>query len=73
MNHWHDVEIAEERRKEMLRAADQRRLARMARPPRRPLYRRVLAWVGCRLITWGARLRARFDVSGTANAPQTAC
>jgi len=59
---WIDEAIQEERRKDMLRAAAQRRLVAQARASRRPkrLYSGALVWLGRWLEAWGRRLQARY-------------
>jgi hypothetical protein len=65
---WNDVLVQEERRKDLLREAEEYRLARLvlAGRERRPrLYYRALTWLGRRLVAWGYRLQARYGVAAT--------
>jgi hypothetical protein len=61
---WVHIMVAQEHYKDLLRQAENERLIRQARARhRRPeLYRRAMAWLGRRLVTWGASLQERaFD------------
>jgi hypothetical protein len=52
-----------ERYRDLLRQAEQHRLVQLARAehgPRNRFYYRALAWLGHRLIAWGARLQRRY-------------
>jgi hypothetical protein len=60
---WNDYRIQQERHKDLLRAAEQRRRVRAAlaaRPRPAAAYDPLLAWLGTQLIAWGWRLRARY-------------
>lgn len=62
----YDVEIAEERRRQMLREAKQYHLAKLAmaqRGRRDAVYHRTLAWIGGRLVDVGASLQERYGAS----------
>jgi len=68
---WSDVLVQQERRKDLLREAEEYRLARLvlAGRERRPrLYYRALTWLGRRLIAWGYRLLERYGAVATAPA-----
>ena len=65
---WSNVLVHQERRRELLREADEERLARQAlagRGGRRRFYCRALIWLGRRLVAWGYRLQARYGVAAT--------
>ncbi len=73
---WDQIFYEEQRRKELLRTAEQRRLVRQAlaaRGPRPGVGRRLLAGLGSRLIAWGWWLQRQFgSPQGDATAPETA-
>ena len=70
---WLDEVIQEERRKDMLRAAAQRRLVAQARASRRPerIYSGALVWLGRWLEARGQRLQARYGALAEAGMVTT--
>jgi hypothetical protein len=69
---WKDYLVAREHYKDLLREAEQERLARqaMAGGESDPhLYCRMLAWLGRRLVNWGLRLQKRY---GALDVPSIA-
>ncbi|WP_119068251.1 hypothetical protein [Aggregatilinea lenta] len=60
---WTNIEIGQIRVQELRRTADHHRMVRalQAAAPHVPAYGRVLAWVGHRLVTLGARLEGRYS------------
>ncbi len=65
MNNWQNEFMAEYRRQELLREAEQIRLERLALQshPRRPgLFRRTMFNVGNWMISAGRRLRKRYEI-----------
>jgi hypothetical protein len=63
MSSWMDEAIAEEHRKDLLRAADRRRITRQAQAARRGhtrLYSSALVRLGQWLEAWGCGLQARY-------------
>ncbi len=74
MNFDKDMRMIEEHRKDLLRQAEQYRLiqqARAGRPPRVNLWRRLLYWLGQRLINAGCLLQKRLGkhAHSAAGAP----
>lgn len=63
-----DIWAIQERNKDMLRAAQQERIARLARSngARRALHYQALAWLGRRLVALGVWLEARYGVVPSA-------
>lgn len=74
MINWIDVMVVKEMRKDELARAAKARLIRQIRgqkPVGRMWYRRWLAHLGDRLITWGQCLKARYMTEQiTWNAPE---
>jgi hypothetical protein len=66
---WNDVLAQQERYVDLRREVEQERLARHAlngRERRASPYRRVLAWLGQRLVAWGWRLQVRYGARAVA-------
>lgn len=64
MEHWRGYQARHEHYLELLTEAEQeRRISAMLanRPRKAPIFAPALAWLGRRLVIWGARLRARYD------------
>ncbi|HML24580.1 MAG TPA: hypothetical protein PKD09_23205 [Aggregatilinea sp.] len=60
---WTHIEIGQIRINELRHAADQHRMQKALRAAvlHDPAYCRALAWVGHRLVAWGARLERRYS------------
>ncbi len=74
MVNWNDVLAQQERYKDLLREAEKAQLVRQAaagRGRRDGLHRRVLTWLGLRLVAWGCYLQARYGVAVEVAAPCT--
>ncbi len=67
---WNTIEMAREHCDDLLRVAEQERLARQARAghlrPHHSVTCRLLRWLGRELVAWGLRLQER---QGTAVVP----
>jgi hypothetical protein len=66
---WTELMVHEARRADLLREAEQERMARRAlagREKRDRLTGRALTWLGERMVAWGGRLQARYGAVSTA-------
>jgi hypothetical protein len=71
MSNWIDERMAEELRKDLLRAAERRRLIAQAIKVRRPsarFYSQVLVRIGRGLEVWGCRLQTRYGTLAKAGS-----
>jgi hypothetical protein len=63
MLNWIDVQVQEQRRQDLLRDIERRRLIhtlKTARPRSAHFYSPALANLGRRLVVWGSRLQAHY-------------
>jgi hypothetical protein len=75
MQRWGDALAQQERYKDFLREAEQYRLVRpaLAGSDRHAgFHRRVLTWLGGRLVAWGWRLQERYGVGAAVPALRVA-
>jgi len=74
-HHWNDVAARQEQYNDLLRQAERERLiwaaAHARKAPR--LYGPALEWLGCWLIAWGWRLRARYGAIEFQRRPKHRC
>jgi hypothetical protein len=56
---WKAIEMSQAHYADLLSERESDRLASRASAGRRTLVRRLMAWLGLRLITWGTRLHQR--------------
>ena len=71
MLNWYEIVVLEERKRDLLREAEKRRLVRQAlagREARTYIHRRALSWLGRHLVGWGCFLEQRYGMPVEAPA-----